>query len=63
MSEEIKTITYYKGKSITELSREELIDALSWASKEIEHLYKKNEHDREYMFETFIKPNKYWIVK
>lgn len=56
MNEPIKTVTYYMGKPITELSRDELIEALSWAAKEIENLWKKNEHERHYMFETFIKP-------
>lgn len=53
---EIKTITYYMGKPITELTREELMEALSLATKEIERLLHKNERDRKYMFETFIQP-------
>ena len=52
----MKMITYYKGKPITEMTKDELIDALTFAAQEIERLMNKNEHDREYMFDVFIKP-------
>ena len=31
------TVLHYKGKPITDLSRDELVDALTWAVKEIEY--------------------------
>ena len=52
----MKMITYYKGNPITEMTKDELIDALTFAAQEIERLMNKNEHDREYMFDVFIKP-------
>jgi hypothetical protein len=45
------------GRPITELTHEELLDAMSFAAQEIERLMKKNDHDRKFMFETFIQPN------
>lgn len=53
----IKTIVYYMGKPVTELTRDELIESLTFAAQEIECLRQKNEHDRNFMFEVFVKPS------
>ena len=31
------TVLHYKGKPITDMSKDELVDALTWATKEIEY--------------------------
>lgn len=52
----MKYYTTYMGRRIDELSRDELIEALEAATHEINRLMKQNEHDREFIFNTFIAP-------
>lgn len=53
----METIEFWKGEPVTELTKEELIEALNWCGKEIERLYKQNEHDREFVMDLFL-PNR-----
>lgn len=50
----METVTFWKGKPVTELTKEELIEALNWCGKEIERMHKQNEHDREFLMDCFV---------
>ena len=53
----METVVFWMGKPVTELTKEELIEALSWCGREIERLYKQNEHDRVFLMDLLI-PNR-----
>lgn len=51
---EYPTITTYKGRRIDELTREELLEALTIAAQEINKLWLEKERERNFVFDTFI---------
>ena len=48
-------IAKWKGKPVDELSRDELIEALNWCANEIQRLMKEKEHERNFIFDTFVR--------
>ena len=49
-------IVMYRGKRIEDMSREELIEALNFAANEIQRLMAEKQHERDFIFDTFIRP-------
>jgi hypothetical protein len=46
----MKNIICYKGRPITELSREELIEALTISMQQSERLREEKKHERDFIF-------------
>lgn len=51
----METVATWKGKPVEELSRDELIEALNWCANEIQRLMKEKEHERNFIFDTFVR--------
>ena len=50
-----KTVATFMGKRVEDMSREELIEALNFAANEIQRLIKEKQHERDFIFDTFVK--------
>ena len=51
----IDTVITFMGKRVEDMSREELIEALNFAANEIQRLTKEKQHERDFIFDTFVK--------
>jgi len=52
----MKEIVTFKGKSIEQMSRDELIEALTWCANELEALQIRNSKERDFLF-SIINPS------
>ena len=50
-----KTVATFMGKRVEDMSREELIEALNFAANEIQRLIKEKQHERDFIFDKFVK--------
>jgi len=50
-------IVYFKGKLISEMTREELLDCMRWFSKEIERLNRIERETEDYRIKKEIPTN------
>lgn len=50
-----QTITF-KGKKLTEMSRDELIETIEFLFNDLKRVEREKEHEREFLFNAFILP-------
>jgi len=49
-------VVTFRGKRIEDMPRDELITALDWAACEIQRIMQEKQHERDFIFDVFVKP-------